>query len=135
MPGQPMPGQQQGPTGQLVLHLRKPWGSMGMITPKIRIDGFPAAAQWGRNQFTAPAGSRRVEISVSYLWEYGRASDDVPVQPGHEVEVYYAPPVFTLMSGRIGPAPMPAGGKPVLIVLLVVLALAVVLIIVGAVLS
>ncbi|HEY9292616.1 MAG TPA: hypothetical protein VIP98_15140 [Microlunatus sp.] len=131
----PLPGQQPGPTGQLILQLRRPWGSMGMITPSVRIDGFPATVQWGRNEFTVPAGPRRVEASASYLWQYGRASDTVPVQPGRQVEVHYTPPVFTMMSGRIGPTPMPAGGKPVLIGLLVVLGLAVLLIILGVVLS
>ena len=35
-----------GPTGELVLTLQKPFGAMGMISPVVSIDGYPAAAAY-----------------------------------------------------------------------------------------
>lgn len=133
LPPQP-PGQQSpftGPTGQLVLNLKKPWGSMGMITPQVTIDGYPATAQWGRNEFSTPAGPRRVECSVTYLWKYGRAADIVPVEPNSRVEVFYTPPMLTFLGGRIGPVEQPRRGALVLWLILIVLAVLIVLIIFG----
>lgn len=124
-----------GPTGQLVLNLKKPWGAVGMIRPRVLIDGYVAGVQWGRNEFTALAGLRRVECSAEYLWEYGRAIDNVPVQPGSRVEVYYAPPMLTFLGGSIGPVEQKRRGAVVLIVVLAVLVIMLVLAILGAVLD
>ena len=44
-----------GPTGELVINLQKPFGAMGMISPVVSIDGYPAPASWGR----PCAGARR----------------------------------------------------------------------------
>lgn len=125
----------QGPTGQLVLNLKKPWGSLGMVTPRVLIDGYPAAVSWGRNEFTAPAGPRRIECSTTYMWDYGRAVDTVPVQPNSRVEVYYAPPMMTFLGGRIGPVEQKRPGAVVLIVVLAVLVLVIVLAVIAAIQS
>ena len=133
--GQPQPyapqGQQQGqpqpyggaPTGELVLNLQKPFGSMGMISPIVSIDGYPAAASWGRNVFPAPAGVRRVDVAQSYLWTYGRASMPVTVQPGSSSEIWYCGPMWTFgMPGAMGTEPQKRPGKGLLIGLLAFIA-------------
>jgi hypothetical protein len=136
---QPMVGSQPpafpGPTGTLVLQLARPWGSMGMITPQVQIDGYPVNVRWGRNDIVVPAGVRQVTASCTYLWQYGHAQDSVPVGPGQQVEVHYSAPLFTFIGGRIGPQPQPRAGKTGLIVLLAVLGLMVLLSILGAVLA
>ena len=124
-----------GQTGQLVLNLKGTWGSRGRISPQLRINGQPAPVQWGRNELAVVAGQLQVEVVCTYLWDYGRAADTVPVAPGSQVEVFYSAPYFTFLSGRIGPVPQPQRGGVALVVLLVVLGLAVVLAIVGAVLG
>ena len=124
-----------GPTGVLVLNLKKPWGSMGMITPLATIDGYPAQVQWGHNEFTAPAGPRQVQLSCTYMWEYGRASDTVPVQPSSRVEVFYAPPMLTFMRGRVGPVEQQRPGRIGVIAILVVLLIVAALIVFGAIAS
>ncbi len=110
---EPQPAQQQGgPTGELVINLRKPVGAMGMISPLVTIDGHPAPSSWGRNSFVVPAGSHQVDVAQSYLWTYGRAALGVGVAPGTSVDVYYAGPMATFMRGAIGLAPQrrPAQG-------------------------
>lgn len=118
-PGQPQP-YGGGPTGELVLNLQKPFGAMGMITPVVTIDGYPASAQWGRNAFPAPAGVRRVDVASSYLWTYGRASMPVTVEQGRSSEVYYIGPMWTLgMPGRMGTEPQKRPGKGLFIGIMV----------------
>lgn len=128
-------GNQPAATGQLVLELRKPWGSWGMITPAAEIDGHPVSVRWGSNPLVVPAGTRQVCVSCTYLWTYGRATDLVPVGPGQQVIAHYSPPLFTLMAGRLGPNRMPYRGLAVLLIIVGVLVAAIVVVIVGARLS
>ena len=100
------------PTGELVVNLQKPFGAMGMITPVVTIDGYPATASWGRNSFPAPVGVRQVDVASSYLWTYGRASMPVTVEVGRTSEVYYIGPMWTIgMGGRMGTEPQKRPGK------------------------
>ena len=109
-----------GPTGELVLNLRKPFGAMGMISPVVTIDGYPAGSTWGRNSFRVPAGVRQVEVAQTYLWTYGRASQPVDVQPGSSSEIFYSGPTITFgFGGAIGAEPQKRPGTGVLIGLLV----------------
>jgi hypothetical protein len=120
------------PTGQLVLNLESTWGSRSMITPQLRINGQAAPVRWGLNEIPVFPGRLDVEITCTYLWEYGRARDTVPVNPDSRVEVYYAAPYFTFLSGRIGPVPQLHRGKLALWLLLIGLAIVVLLVIIGA---
>lgn len=100
-----------GPTGELVVNLRKPFGGAGWVSPVLAIDGYPAAAAWGRNVFPAPVGVRRVDVASSYLWTFGRASMPVTVEAGRSVEVHYTGPMWTFgMPGRMGPEPQKRAG-------------------------
>ena len=135
---QPQPGAQGqpqpyggGPTGELVVTLQKPFGAMGMITPIVTIDGYPATATWGRNSFPAPTGVRRVDVASSYLWTYGRASMTVDVQQGRTSEVFYIGPMWTIgMGGRMGTEPQKRPGKGLFIGLMAFIAAVLVLAIV-----
>jgi hypothetical protein len=124
-----------GPTGELVINLKAPVGSMGMITPLVTIDGHPATARWGRNAFPAPAGLRQVEAAQTYLGTtYGRASIAVPVEPDRTSEIFFAGPMTAQgKTGAIGFTPQKRPGRAVfvgmmlfLFVLLLVVVLAVV---------
>ena len=124
---QPQPGQQQtyggGPTGELVINLRRPFGAMGMISPVVTIDGFPAASSWGRNSFVVPAGVRQVTVAQSYLWTYGQAAQPVSVQPGRTSEIFYSGPMVAsaTIGGAIGSEPQKRPGSAVFIGLMVFL--------------
>ena len=57
-----------GPTGELVLNLRKPFGAMGMISPVVTIDGHPAERDLGPQLLPGPgrrpADRRRADLPV-----------------------------------------------------------------------
>lgn len=109
-----------GPSGELVLNLRKPFGAMGMISPVVTIDGYPAPCQWGRNSFRAPAGVRSVDVAQTYLWTYGRASTAVTVPPGGTAELFYAGPMATFgFGGAMGTEPQRRPGTGLFVGLLV----------------
>jgi len=125
-PQQVRPGPQGvGPTGELVLDLRKPVGAMGMINPVVTIDGHPAPSSWGRSSFVVPAGVHQVEVAQSYLWVYGHAGLAAQVAPGTSVDVYYAGPMVTMLRGAIGLEPQrrPGQGAFVAVLVLVVVVL------------
>ena len=94
---------------QLVVIIREPVGAMGMITPLVTIDGYPAPAHWGPNPFPTTPGRHRVRVWNRYLWEYGAAEQEVDLLPGQSVEVHYTPPMVTFVRGRIGFTPQ---GRP-----------------------
>jgi hypothetical protein len=113
---QPQPqnpyAQQAYPQGQLILNLRKPFGlwSSALISPVVKIDGYPADARWEQNSYPVPAGHRQIEVASNYLWQYGQATMGVDVTPGQAVEVHYSGPMMTMMSGKMGFSPQPRPG-------------------------
>jgi hypothetical protein len=140
---QPFPQQQPQPTnpyaqpaypqGQLILNLRKPFGllSSSLISPIVKIDGYPATARWEQNSYPVPAGHRQIEVASNYLWQYGRATMGVDVPSGQAVEVHYSGPVMTFMGGKLGFTQQPRPGMlafwliialPIVLVLIILLA-------------
>lgn len=120
--------------GQLVLDLRKPFGLMSasMISPKLTIDGYPAPVRWGPNAFPAPAGPRVLQVSSSYMWDFGKAEMVVDLPPGESRTVHYTGPFWTFQRGRMGSEVQPRPGLvaflillavPILLILLIVFAL------------
>ena len=95
---------------QLVVVIREPAGAMGMISPLVTIDGYPAPARFGPNPFPTTPGRHRIRVSSRYLYEYGAAEQDVDLAPGQSVEVHYSPPLMTFVRGRIGLTPQPRPG-------------------------
>ena len=123
-----------GPTGELVINLRKPFGAMGMISPIVMIDGHPAGASWGRNSFRVPAGVRQVDVAQSYLWTYGRASQPVNVTSDGTSEIFYSGPMATFgFGGAIGTEPQRRPGTGLFVGLMVVVALMLLLVVVAVV--
>lgn len=111
-----------GPTGELVINLRKPFGAMGMISPVVTIDGHPAGSSWGRNAFQVPAGVRQIDVAQTYLWTYGRASHPVNVEPRRTSEIFYSGPMATFgFGGAIGTEPQRRPGTGLFIGLTVFL--------------
>ena len=96
--------------GQLVAHLRKPFGSLGMVTPRLTIDGYPAPAQWGPNAYPVAPGRHLVKGSANYLWEFGSAEQVVEINPGQSVDLHYSPPLITFIGGRMGFSEQPRPG-------------------------
>ena len=59
-PAAPPPARPPGfGDSQLVVVIREPVGAMGMITPLVTIDGYPAPARWGPNPFLTTPGRHR----------------------------------------------------------------------------
>lgn len=126
---QPVPQQHVSPQpapahppaqSQLVVNLRKPFGLLSdqMISPLIRINGYPAPARWGPNFFPTPAGPHQIVWSSRYLWEFGPQTMHLDIPPGQSVEVHYSGPMVTFGSGRMGFTEQPRPGFVVWIVLI-----------------
>ena len=97
-------GVAQPGTGRLRLTLQKSrltWGAL--LTPQVRVNGHPIAARWGENVYDLWAGPNALDVSCQYMWTYGKASGQVTLAEGQEERLFYAPPMFTFMRGRIGP--------------------------------
>lgn len=91
-------------TGRLRLTMQKSrltWGAL--LTPQVRVNGQPIPARWGENVYDLWVGPNVVQVSCQYLWTYGQASARVKVLEGREQQLFYAPPMFTFMRGRVGP--------------------------------
>ncbi|MBA3529880.1 MAG: hypothetical protein H0T91_11355 [Propionibacteriaceae bacterium] len=102
-----------GGSGQLVLNLRKPsgWGAGSVISPSVRIDGYPAPARWEQNVYTVPAGQRNVAVESRYMWTFGQQQLNVNVAPGQTLEVHYTGPALTFMAGAMGYEPQQRPGR------------------------
>ncbi|MGZ4635480.1 hypothetical protein [Oryzihumus sp.] len=97
-------GVAQPVTGRLRLTLQKSAWVWGALTvPQVMVNGAPIPARWGENVYDLWAGPNLVAVSCQYLWRYGHASAQVVVPAGQEQQLFYAPPAFTFLRGRIGP--------------------------------
>ena len=101
-----------------MVHIREPFGAMGMISPLLTIDGYPAPARWGPNAYPTTPGQHQVRVWARYLFEYGAAEQVVDIAPGQSLEVHYSPPLITFIRGRMGFVPQ---GRPGLVPLVAVL--------------
>jgi hypothetical protein len=123
--------------GQLVVNLRKPFGllSASIMSPNVKIDGYPAPARWEQNVYPIAAGRHQVQGSTNYMWEYGRAEMIVDIAPGQSVEVHYSSPVLTFIQGRMGFELQPRPGMPVLWALLAIPVVIIVIVVIAIVAS
>jgi hypothetical protein len=76
--------------------------STSVLTPAVRINGWPVPARYGENVLPVYAGTNRVEVSARWLRTYGEATLDVDVPAGQQVSVFYALPWHTFTDGAIG---------------------------------
>lgn len=88
--------------GQLRLTLQGNPLTTSMITPSVRINGWPVPARYGLNPLPVYAGPNRIEVSAQWLTTYGRATLEVQVPAGQAVDVFYALPWHTFTHGAIG---------------------------------
>jgi hypothetical protein len=111
--------------GYLRLHLQ---GNrmLSMITPSISIDGFPVAARYGENVYPVPPGQHAVAGHAQWMWRFGHATQPFQVAPGQVVDVFYAAPALTFLSGRMGFEKQRTPGLVPLILLLSALVLLVI---------
>jgi len=113
------------PPGHLRLHLQ---GNrmLSMITPSVKINGWPVPARYGENVYPMPPGVHTVSGHAQWMWTYGQADQQFQVGPGQVVDVYYAAPALTFLRGAIGFEKQRSPGLLALVLILVaVLALAV----------
>jgi hypothetical protein len=59
-------------------------------------------ASYGPNDYHLPAGQYHVGAYAQWMRQYGQASLDVMLPPGHTVEVYYAAPMHQFTVGSMG---------------------------------
>ena len=88
-----------------------------MITPKVQIDGHPAPAKYGENLFPVAPGAHQVSAHAQWMWQYGKAQEQVSLAPGETAELYYATPVLTFLPGAMGPTKQRHPGMMVLLLL------------------
>lgn len=125
------PGAQPEP-GYLRLHLQ---GNrlLSMITPTVRIDGYPMQASYGENTVPVVPGRHQLDVHAQWMWQYGKAQQQFDVVAGQATELWYAAPLVTFMAGNLGPTKQKMPGALALLTVLGVVLLVVVLIVVLAV--
>ena len=102
--------QQYAPGGTIVVHTAVKGFNSALQRFELFMNGYPVFATWGQTSVTAPAGPHHIQCQAQYLFKYGRASIDVVLAPGQVLDVYYAPPAFTFLSGSIGLQPVKGKG-------------------------
>ena len=90
---------------------------LSMITPKVQIDGYPAPAKYGENLFPVPPGPHVVAAHAQWIWQYGKAQEQVSLAPGETAELWYATPVLTFLPGSMGSSKQRHPGMMVLLLL------------------
>ncbi|MGC9670791.1 hypothetical protein ACNTMW_30115 [Planosporangium sp. 12N6] len=93
-----------------------------LVKPKVSIDGYPVAAEWGRTVIPVPPGDHRVDVHTPYILppRIGPADTVVSVAPGQTLELEYRSPVVAFSRGSLGAPPQKYNGVPVLIALLAI---------------
>ena len=88
-----------------------------LVAPTLTIDGYPAPAAGGGGSTLIPimAGPHRLQVHSQWLRQYGQATLDVVIQPGTQLEVFYAPPLHQFTTGEMGLVPQPRKGAGCLV--------------------
>ena len=73
-----------------------------MISPKVRLNGYPVASSYGANVFPVPPGHWHIDVDCQWLRTYGQAALDLDLAEGQTVDAFYAPPYHQFARGRIG---------------------------------
>jgi hypothetical protein len=73
-----------------------------MVTPTVRINGYPMPASYGTQDIPVWAGPTRVDIETQWTRTYGQAGLAFDVAPGQVVDVFYAAPYHVFAKGAIG---------------------------------
>lgn len=102
------------------------------LTPRVRINGYPAPSRYGVQDLPVYAGPNHIDVDAQWMRTYGQAGIDTSVAPGQVVEVWYASPMHQFARGNIGFTKQPRPGMGCLWVALGVFALLVVVLVLGA---
>ena len=73
-----------------------------MISPKVRLNGYPVASSYGANIFPVPPGHWHIDVDCQWMRTYGQAALDLDLAEGQTVDAFYAPPYHQFAKGRIG---------------------------------
>lgn len=87
----------------LVLHVQGS-GSRRLTAPIMTLDGEVLPTGFGRHQFPVAAGDH-VLVAHEKLWGRDPVERRFLVEPGHQVELWYAPPVQRGFDGKFGTSP------------------------------
>lgn len=94
--------QQSGPVGWIALTVQGGPMTSNMISPSVRLNGYPVPTRYGENVLPVPPGRWHIDIHCSWLRTYGQAQLDCDVAEGQTVPVFYAPPYHQFSRGDIG---------------------------------
>ena len=128
VPQGPPPPPAHQPAGWIRLTVQGNALTSNMVTPSVRLNGYPVQGAYGASVHPVPPGPWHVDVHCQWLRQYGQAALDVQVADGQTVDVFYAPPWHQFASGRIGLEPQP---RPGLGLFLVLMAVVVVVVVVG----
>ncbi len=125
--GPPPPPDAPQPTGWIRFTLQGNAFTSNMLTPKVRLNGYPVPSSYGESVYPVPPGPWHVDVAAQWLRTYGQAALDVTVREGETVSVFYAPPYHQFARGNIGYEKQPRPGLGGLLLALALVLLVVVL--------
>lgn len=126
------PQQPPQPTGYLQLTLQGSVMTTNMITPTVRLNGYPVQVTYGEQVIPLVPGPWHIDVHTQWLRQYGQASMDFQVATGQTTPVFYAAPFHQFTTGNIGHHKQPRKGVGCLIAILVFLAIVVALLVLAA---
>lgn len=96
--------------------------------PVLWLNQYEMPALWGANTYLLLANTYRVRVAIRGEWvgaesDSGEATTTVTVTRGGTVRLYYSPPAWTFLDGRIGAEPQPRRGGWVITLLIGVVVL------------
>jgi hypothetical protein len=122
--GYPPPGQQPGGAIALTLKYHPLAFLLTLFKPVVEVNGHPAANAWGRQVIPVPAGNYHVHVHIPYFLppRMGPADLPVTVYPGQTVELEYRAPLGNFFKGALGAPPQKWPGAILQIILLAIVA-------------
>ena len=133
-PPPPPPGQAPA-TGIIRLTIQGSVWTSNVVTPSVRINGYPVPSRYGTQDLVVHAGPNHIDMETQWMRTYGQAALDTTVAPGQVVEVWYASPWHQFRRGDIGFTRQRRGGLGVLVALLAVIVLLFVVVPIGGMIS
>ena len=119
-------------TGIIRLTIQGSVLTSNVVTPSVRINGYPVPSRYGTQDLVVWAGPNHLDMETQWMRTYGQAALDTTVAPGQVVEVWYATPWHQFRRGDIGFTKQTRGGVGFLVALLAVVAVIFVLVPLGS---
>jgi hypothetical protein len=80
------------------------------LSVSAQVDGVPVRIVHGENLIPVDAGRHLIEISTVLVSGSGDVSAEVDVPAHGQADLWYAPPYFRAIAGRLGDRPQQAAG-------------------------